>query len=271
MKKTRYLRRLINDPRICILIPERMGYRVTAWQGPAHSRRGLGVTCLPDAWPEMNVKVTAGSDLCANEAGLWIARLDIADGPPMRVYDSLCAIEKAGVAGMVLENVPSNPEGAPDRIADEALARMEAIARSRWDPDFVLAVRVGPPREYGYSTLLRKLNDCVDAGADLLIVAGAIPSDDLRKLVCGVSRPLCVDLSLSRQYLPARSAPLLSALQESGAAAAVMPSARARRRRNPFALAVDLPLPNTADLRIRNHRGGGVTHAVHRTWSTVGS
>lgn len=273
MKNTRCLRRLINDARICILLPAKGGYRALPRSpgisaGRVNFAEALGPVLVGDMLTGVDVGFTADGGHRACEEEYRIARMDVSHGSAMRLYDSVCAMERAGVSGVVLEN--SRDSGSPlDKQGTQAMWRLvETLVGVRWDPDFVIAARMSAFGSRNDSALAGGLADCARAGADLLFVDGSIPSCEVRKLVEEVPKGLCIDYSgVGHRPLEWRTS-VLKRLQGMGVTAAVMPAihpAYAREGGPGNAMRAAL----RSCLCVRNQRSRPVTQPVRRIRSTA--
>lgn len=264
------MRRLINDPRVCTLLPVGNGYRAffcgeERLLGSRHFAGHGGVPWYTQAPSGSGMDFTVDPDSRIPTADFFIASHDVSRESARQVYDSICAVERSGVSGVLLESLWVREAGTVcgrDRIAATAL--IQTAVRSRWDPDFLICVRVHSRGRPDYASLVDRLNECANAGADFLFFDGPILADDLRRLVKNVPKPLCVDFSRA-PLSPIRHASLvLCVVEGSGVAAAVLPRKR------------DLPDPDAgspiraqtakakAELRRRNRVRRRVTQAARR-------
>src|ERR687884_1635874 len=107
--------------------------------------------------------------------------------------------------------------------AEEAAQKIRAAAEARRDPAFVIMSRTDALATHGIREVVRRLNLYAEAGADLLFADAVLSVEDIRSVVAGVGKPLCVNMGFGIRRRS--TTPLLSArqLQDLGVAVVIYP------------------------------------------------
>src|ERR1700752_4368972 len=186
------LRALINAPDILILpgvfdgfstrLVERLGYAAAFITGSGVSESRLG---QPDVGlMGLEESVAAARAIAACSDLLLLADADTGYGNALNVYHTVRAFERAGVAGIMLEDQVwpkrcGHMKGKEVISADEMVQKIRAAAAARIDPDFVIKSRTDVLATHGLAEAVRRLNLYAEAGADLLFADAALPAEDL--------------------------------------------------------------------------------------------
>src|SRR4029453_7342288 len=137
--------------------------------------------------------IAACSDL------LLLADGDTGYGNAVNVFHTVRAFERAGVAGVMLEDQVwpkrcGHMKGKEVIPAEEMVEKIRAAAAARKDPDFVIKSRTDVLATHGVAEAIRRLNLYPESGADLLFADAATSVDDIAALARNVSKPLSVNM-----------------------------------------------------------------------------
>jgi 2-methylisocitrate lyase-like PEP mutase family enzyme len=230
------LRALIEAPAILVLpgvfdgfstrLVSRHGYAAAFITGSGVSETRLG---QPDVGlMGLDENVAAARAIAACSDLLLLADGDTGYGNALNAYHTVRAFERAGVAGLMLEDQVwpkrcGHMRGKEVISAEEMVQKIHAAAEARVDPDFVIKSRTDVLATHGVAEAIRRLNLYAEAGADLLFADAALSADDIGTIAKNVSKPLSVNMGFGiRQRW---TTPLLSAaqLQELGVAVVIYP------------------------------------------------
>jgi 2-methylisocitrate lyase-like PEP mutase family enzyme len=232
----RRLRALIEAPEILVLpgvfdgfstrLVARLGYGAAFITGSGVSESRLG---QPDVGlMGLDENVAAARSMAACSDLLLLADADTGYGNALNTYHTVRAFERAGVAGLMLEDQVSpkrcgHMKGKEVISADEMVQKIRAAASARADPDFVIKSRTDVLATHGVAEAIRRLNLYAEAGADLLFADAAMSVDDIRTLARNVGKPLSVNMGFGIRQRS--TTPLLSAreLQDLGVAVVIYP------------------------------------------------
>src|SRR5437773_2505539 len=230
------LRALMNAPDILVLpgvfdgfstrLVEKMGYTAAFITGSGVSESRLGQPDVGLMGLEENVAAARAIAACSNLA--LLADADTGYGNPINVHHTVRAFERAGVAGLMLEDQVwpkrcGHLKGKEVIPAEEMVQKIRAAADARVDPDFVIKSRTDALAAYGVSEAIRRLNLYAEAGADLLFADAAMSVDDISAITKNVSKPVSVNMGFGIRQRS--TTPLLSAkqLQDLGVAVVIYP------------------------------------------------
>jgi 2-methylisocitrate lyase-like PEP mutase family enzyme len=230
------LRRLIEAPQILVLpgvfdgfstrLVQHAGYEAAFITGSGVSEARLGQPDVGLMGLEENVAAARAMVACSDL--ILLADADTGYGNAMNVYHTVRAFERAGVAGLMLEDQVwpkrcGHMKGKEVIGADEMVEKIRAAASARVDPDFVIKARTDVLATHGVAEAIRRLNLYAEAGADLLLADAALTAEDIGTITRNVSKPLSVNMGFGIRQRS--TTPLLSAAQlhELGAAAVIYP------------------------------------------------
>lgn len=230
------LRRLIQAREILVLpgvfdgfstrLVQRSGYEAAFITGSGISEARLGQPDVGLMGLEENVAAARAMAACSDL--LLLADGDTGYGNAVNVYHTVRAFERAGVAGLMLEDQVwpkrcGHMKGKEVIPADEMVEKIRAAAAARSDPDFVIKSRTDVLATHGVAEAIRRLNLYAEAGADLLFADAALSSEDIRTIARNVGKPLSVNMGFGIRQRS--TTPLLSAaqLQELGVAVVIYP------------------------------------------------
>jgi 2-methylisocitrate lyase-like PEP mutase family enzyme len=176
----------------------------------------------------MEENVAAARAIAACSDLLLIADADTGYGNALNVYHTVRAFERAGVAGLMLEDQVwpkrcGHMKGKEVISADEMVQKIRAAAEARVDPDFVIKSRTDVLATHGLAEAVRRLNLYAEAGADLLFADAALSVEQIGTIARETSKPVSVNMGFGIRQRS--TTPLLSAreLQDLGVAAVIYP------------------------------------------------
>src|SRR5258706_7740596 len=174
------LRSLINAPDILVLpgvfdgfstrLVAQMGYTAAFITGSGVSESRIG---QPDVGlMGLDENVAAARAIAACSDLLLLADADTGYGNPVNVHHTVRAFERAGVAGLMLEDQVwpkrcGHMKGKEVISADEMVQKIRAARAAATDPNFVLKSRTDVLATHGLAEAIRRLNLYREAGADL--------------------------------------------------------------------------------------------------------
>jgi 2-methylisocitrate lyase-like PEP mutase family enzyme len=232
----RRLRTLIDARNILVLpgvfdgfsarLVEKMGYTAAFITGSGISESRLGQPDVGLMGLDENVAAARAIAACSNL--LLLADADTGYGNPVNVHHTVRAFERAGAAGLMLEDQVwpkrcGHLKGKEVISADEMVQKIRAAADARVDPDFVIKSRTDVLATHGLAEAIRRLNLYAEAGADLLFADAALSADDIGTIAKNVVKPVSVNMGFGIRQRS--TTPLLSArqLQDLGVAVVIYP------------------------------------------------
>src|SRR4051794_27337158 len=230
------LKALIEAPQILVLpgvfdgfstrLVRHAGYTAAFVTGSGVSESRLGQVDVGLMGLEENVAAARAMTACSDL--LLLADADTGYGNAVNVWHTVRAFERAGVAGIMLEDQVwpkrcGHMKGKEVISADEMVQKIRAARAACSDPDFVIKSRTDVLATHGLQEAIRRLNLYAEAGADLLFADAALSIDDIGALARGVQKPLSVNMGFGIRQRS--TTPLLSAaqLQDLGVAAVIYP------------------------------------------------
>lgn len=232
----RRLKALITAPEILVLpgvfdgfstrLVRHAGYRAAFITGSGVSESRLGQSDVGIMGMEENVAAARAIAACTDL--LLLADADTGYGNAINVYHTVRAFERAGVAGLMLEDQVwpkrcGHMKGKEVIPADEMVQKIRAAAAARTDPDFVIKSRTDVLATHGIAEAIRRLNLYAEAGADLLFADAAMSVEDIGTIARNVVKPLSVNMGFGIRRRS--TTPLVSArqLQDLGVAVVIYP------------------------------------------------
>ena len=232
----RRLRTLIEAPSILVLhgvfdgfstrLVAKLGYTAAFITGSGVSESRLGQPDVGLMGLEENVAAARAIAACSDL--LLLADGDTGYGNALNAYHTVRAFERAGVAGLMLEDQVwpkrcGHLKGKEVISADEMVQKIRAAAAARVDPDFVIKSRTDVLATHGVAEAIRRLNLYAEAGADLLFADAAMSVDDIGTIAKNVTKPLSVNMGFGIRRRS--TTPLVSArqLQDLGVAVVIYP------------------------------------------------
>jgi 2-methylisocitrate lyase-like PEP mutase family enzyme len=232
----RRLRALIDAPEILVLpgvfdgfstrLVGQLGYPAAFVTGSGLSESRLG---QPDVGlMGLDESVAGARAIAACSDLLLLADGDTGYGNALNAYHTVRAFERAGVAGLMLEDQVSpkrcgHMKGKEVIPAEEMVQKIRAAAEARVDSDFIIKSRTDVLATLGLAEAIRRLNLYAEAGADLLFADAAMSVEDISAIARNVSKPLSVNMGFGIRQRS--TTPLLSArqLQNLGVAVVIYP------------------------------------------------
>src|SRR5438477_11651470 len=230
------LRALIAAPEILVLpgvfdgfsarLVRHAGYGAAFITGSGVSESRLGQSDVGIMGMEENLAAARAIAACSNL--LLLADADTGYGNPINVHHTVRAFERAGVAGLMLEDQVwpkrcGHLKGKEVISAEEMVQKIRAAAEARVDPDFVIKSRTDVLATHGLAEAIRRLNLYAEAGADLLFADAAMSVEDISAITKNVTKPLSVNMGFGIRQRS--TTPLLSAkqLQDLGVSVVIYP------------------------------------------------
>ena len=237
MSNRRKMRELIAAPEILVLpgvfdgfsarLVAKRGYKAAFITGSGLSEAVLGWADVGIMGYEENVRASAALVACCPDLPLF-ADADTGYGNAINVYFTVQGFERAGVAGVMIEDQVwpkrcGHMKGKEVISAEEGAEKIRAAAEARRDPDLVIKARTDALAIHGLDEAIRRLNLYAEAGADLLFADALLTADQIRTVARNVSKPISVNMGFGIRKRS--TTPLLSAkeLQEMGVAAVIYP------------------------------------------------
>src|ERR1700682_6396935 len=218
------LRALIEGPEILVLpgvvdglstrLVPKLGYTAAFITGSGVSESRLGQPDVGLMGLDENVAAARAMAACSDL--LLLADGDTGYGNALNAYHTVRAFERAGVAGLMLEDQVwpkrcGHLKGKEVISAEEMVQKIRAAAEARVDPDFVIKSRTDVLATHGVAEAIRRLNLYAEAGADLLFADAAMSADDIATIAKNVHKPLSVNMGFGIRQRS--TTPLLSAKQ----------------------------------------------------------
>jgi 2-methylisocitrate lyase-like PEP mutase family enzyme len=230
------LKTLIEAPEILVMpgvfdgfstrLVKQAGFTAAFITGSGVSESRLGQSDVGIMGLDENVAASRAIAACTDM--LLLADADTGYGNAINVFHTVRAFERAGVAGLMLEDQVwpkrcGHLKGKEVIAADEMVQKIRAAAAARTDPDFVLKARTDVLATHGLDEAIKRLNMYAEAGADLLFADAALAVDDIAAIAKHVHKPVSVNMGFGIRRRS--TTPLLSAkeLQDLGVAAVIYP------------------------------------------------
>jgi 2-methylisocitrate lyase-like PEP mutase family enzyme len=230
------LRRLINADKILVLpgvfdglsarLLKHRGYETAFISGAGISESRLG---LPDiGLMGFNDSVAAAAAIVECSGLLCIADADTGYGNAVNTFRTVQAFERAGVAGVMIEDQVwpkrcGHMRGKEVISADEMVEKVAAAVEARRNDDLVVMARTDAFGTHGLAEAIRRLNMYAEAGADLLFADALLSESDIRTAAAETSGPLCVNMGFGIRRRPTTELISVQRLEEIGVAVAIYP------------------------------------------------
>lgn len=179
---------------------QRAGFDAVYMTGSGTAQARYGV---PD------LGLLTATEMAANAASMadaidvpLIADADTGYGSPLNVRRTVQEYERAGVAGLHLEDQVTPKkcgqfQGKQLVPADEHAMRIRAACEARRDRDLVIIARTDGLIVEGLESTLARAERYVEAGADMVFVEGPRDADDLRRIGERLDVPLLYNMTSS--------------------------------------------------------------------------
>ena len=203
MKATTKLRQLLREPGIiaapgaydCLTakIIERAGFPAVYMTGSGTSISHIG---LPDlGMTTMTEMLTNAANIAATVDVPVIADADTGYGGILNVYRTVRQYERAGVAGIHIEDQEfpkrcGHLEGKKVVEADEMALKIRAAVEARTDEDFVIIARTDAVAVTGLDDALARGEKYLEAGADCLFIEALRTREDVERVTRAFDVPL---------------------------------------------------------------------------------
>lgn len=218
-RMTTRLRRLLEAPELLIApgVAECVGARLVAEQGfDALYMTGAGTTASRLGMPDVGLlgvtEMADNAGRIAEAAGLpLIADADTGYGGPINVRRTVRCYERAGVAGVHMEDQDwpkrcGHLAGKTLIPAEEMCAKVRAAVDARSDPDFIVIARTDAIAVEGFESALDRAKAYEEAGADVLFVEAPTTMEEIEAIPRAFARPTLYNMAMSGKtpVLPAR-------------------------------------------------------------------
>jgi 2,3-dimethylmalate lyase len=150
---------------------------------------------------------------------------DTGFGGPNNVRRAVRAFERAGIAGMFVEDQqsPKRCGYLPGKTlipVDQMIAKIKAALDARADDDFFFVARTDAALVLGLDAAIERGQLYMQAGADMVLLQGADEPDDFRRVAREVPGPRFANMSNAR----GKAATTIAELEKLGAAVVTFPS-----------------------------------------------
>lgn len=236
MTKARQLRKWINDKRILVLpgVFDGFSARLVEYCGfPSAFITGSGVSESRIGQPDVGImgleeNVAAARNIASCSDLVLLADGDTGYGNAINAFHTVRAFERAGVAGLMLEDQVwpkrcGHMRGKEVIPQDEMVEKIHAACEARKDGDFIIKSRTDTLATDGVDEVIRRLNAYGEAGADLLFADALLTREQISTVVANISKPLCINMGFGIRRRS--TTPLLSAaeLQDLGVSVVIFP------------------------------------------------
>ena len=128
-----------------------------------------------------------------------ISDADNGYGNELNVFRTIRAFEKAGVAGVHIEDqvFPKRCGHLDDKelvSLDDYLAKIRAAADARRDPDFVIIARTDARAQLGFEEAVRRCNAALQAGADVAFLEAPQTIEEVQAVPKEVAGPCLLNV-----------------------------------------------------------------------------
>jgi methylisocitrate lyase len=150
---------------------------------------------------------------------------DTGFGGPNSVRRAVRAFERAGIAGMFVEDQqsPKRCGYLPGKTlipVEQMIAKIKAALDARMDDDFFFVARTDAAAVLGLDAAIERGRLYMEAGADMVLLQGADEPDDFRRVAREVPGPRFANMSNAR----GKAATTIAELEKLGAAVVTFPS-----------------------------------------------
>ena len=200
---------------------EQMGFTACAVSGAGLSNSRLS---LPDIGILSLTENAAACAVLARSVDIpMMADADTGYGNPVTVYHTVQFFENAGIVGINIEDQVSpkrcgHMKGKELVDPREAAKKIEAAAKAKRDPGFIINARTDAIAIEGMQGAIKRARMYLSAGADMVYPDAIASEDQIREFVDAVKAPVSINMGFGVRSRP--TTPLLSVprLQEIGVA-----------------------------------------------------
>ena len=224
LSKAAKLKALIEAPKIlvspgvfdgfsCRLV-QAAGFEMAGITGSGTSESRFGRPDVGLMGLEENVTAARAMAACVDIP--LMADADTGYGNAVNVYFTVQAFERAGIAGIKIEDQVSpkrcgHMAGKEVISAEEMVQKVRAAASARVDSNFVIKARTDAAGLFGIDEAIRRANMYAEAGADLLHADALLSEADIEKFVKSVPKP--VEVNMGFGIRKRKTTPLMSPKQ----------------------------------------------------------
>ena len=200
---------------------EQMGFTACAVSGAGLSNSRLS---MPDIGILSLTENAAACAVLARSVDIpMMADADTGYGNPVTVYHTVQFFENAGIVGINIEDQVSpkrcgHMKGKELVDPREAAKKIEAAAKAKRDPGFIINARTDAIAIEGMEGAIKRARMYLSAGADMVYPDAIASEDQIREFVDAVKAPVSINMGFGVRSRP--TTPLLSVprLQEIGVA-----------------------------------------------------
>jgi carboxyvinyl-carboxyphosphonate phosphorylmutase len=176
---------------------EHAGFDVVYMSGSGAANSLLGEPDL--GLTSMTEMASQAARICAATTLPVVADADTGYGGPLNVRRTVQEYERAGVAGLHIEDQVfpkrcGHFEGKDVISTDEMVGKIRAALAARTDPDLVIIARSDAVAVEGLDAALRRAHAYEEAGADMLFVEAPHSVDELRQIASSFRVPLIANM-----------------------------------------------------------------------------
>jgi 2-methylisocitrate lyase-like PEP mutase family enzyme len=171
----------------------------------------------------------SAAEAIVNSSGLLcIADVDTGYGNAVNVFRTVQAFERAGVAGVMIEDQVwpkrcGHLTGKEVIPAEEMVQKVVAACKARKCEDLIIMARTDAFATHGLCEAIRRLELYADAGADLLFADALLTEQDIKTTAREVQKPVCVNMGFGIRRRPTTELLSPQRMQEIGVAVAIYP------------------------------------------------
>ena len=209
-RPTTTLRRLLAGPEFLVVpgVADSLNARLVTEEGfKAIYMTGAGTTAVRLGMPDVGLltmdEMVDNASRIAEASGLpLIADADTGYGGPLNVMRTIRAYERAGVAGVHIEDqqLPKRCGHLAGKTlvpAGEMAAKIRAAVDAREDPDFVLIARTDAIAVEGFEAAIERGKVYEDAGADVIFVEAPRTREQLAAIPPAFGVPALLNIGAS--------------------------------------------------------------------------
>ena len=147
----------------------------------------------------MTEMATQAAHLAGVLTGPLVADADTGFGNALNVHRTVVAYERAGVAGLHLEDQTypkrcGHLSGKSVVPSEEFVEKIKAAVEARTDPELVLIARTDARGPLGFAEAIRRANAYLDAGADLIFVEAPQTIEEISSIPTEVTGPVMFNI-----------------------------------------------------------------------------
>lgn len=178
-------------------IVEKCGFHALYMTGSGVSLSTLGVADIGTV--SMAEQLTRARQIVSAVGIPLIADIDTGYGGPLNIIRTIREFEKAGVAGVHIED-QANPKRCGHEFgrriisAQEMVKRINACREARKNSNFVIIARTDSRTEYGIDEAIRRGNLYAEAGADVVFIESPESMEELRRIPLEVRAPVMCNM-----------------------------------------------------------------------------